>query len=144
MPHLSTRRPRRDRRGRGVRGPLAPTGSPASVTRAERFGDLVVAAVDRLEPRWGPHLPALDVEVHDVPPSVPGASSLDGEVPLAAHRPGRGDRPPAVIVYRRPVEVRAPDRPARVELLRDLVAEQLAEILGLAPGDLDPGYDAPR
>jgi hypothetical protein len=49
-----------------------------------------------------------------------------------------------VIVYRRPVELRAPDRPTRIELLRDLVAEQLAEILGMAPGDLDPGYDAPR
>ncbi len=35
----------------------------------------------------------------------------------------------------------APDRPARVDLLRDLVAEQLAEVLGIAPGDLDPGYD---
>jgi hypothetical protein len=136
------RRRRRDRRGRGVRGPLAPPGSPAAVPRAERFGDLVVAAVDRLEPRWGPHLAALDVEVHDVPPA--SSPVPDAEVPLAAHRPARGARPPAVIVYRRPVELRAPDRPARVELLRDLVAEQLAEILGLAPGDLDPGYDPPR
>ena len=41
------RRSRRDRRGRGVRGPLAPPGSPAEVSRGDRFGDLVVAAVDR-------------------------------------------------------------------------------------------------
>jgi hypothetical protein len=112
------------------------------VPRAERFGDLVVAAVDRLEPRWGRHLSALDVEVHDVPPAA--APVLDAEVPLAAHRPGGGGRPPAVIVYRRPVELRAPDRPTRIELLRDLVAEQLAEILGVAPGEIDPGYDPPR
>jgi hypothetical protein len=44
-------------------------------------------------------------------------------------------------VYRRPVELRAPDRPARVDLVRDLVAEQLADLLGLDPADLDPGYD---
>ena len=134
------RRSRRDRRGRGVRGPLAPPGSPAAVSRGDRFGDLVVAAVDRLEPRWGLHLPALDVEVHDVPPA--SATGVDGEVPLAAHRPARGDQPPVVVVYRRPVELRAPERPVRVDLVRDLVAEQLAELLGLDPGELDPGYDA--
>jgi hypothetical protein len=109
------------------------------VSRGDRFGDLVVAAVDRLEPRWGPHLPALDVEVHDVPP-VPAAGG-DGEVPLATHRPATRARPPVVVVYRRPVELRAPERALRVDLVRDLVAEQLGEILGLDPGELDPGYD---
>jgi hypothetical protein len=28
-----------------------------------------------------------------------------------------------------------------VDLVRDLVAEQLAELLGLSPSDLDPAYD---
>lgn len=43
---------RRDRRGRGPRGPLMPSTMPAYRTRAERFDDLVLDAVERLERRW--------------------------------------------------------------------------------------------
>jgi hypothetical protein len=141
------RRHRRDRRDRGVRGPLAPAGSPLNVSRGDRFGDIVLAAVERLEPRWGQRLPALDVEVHDVPPAEAGSAAATGaargdDVPLATHRRATRDRPPVVVVYRRPVELRAPERLARVDLVRDLVAEQLAEILGVDPGELDPAYDA--
>jgi hypothetical protein len=64
------------------------------------------------------------------------------EVPLAEHRAPRGARPTAVlVVYRRPVELRAPDRLARIDLVRDLVAEQLADLLGMSASDLDPTYD---
>ena len=42
---------RRDRRGRGLRGALMPSSVPASRTRAERFDDLVLDAVDDLDPR---------------------------------------------------------------------------------------------
>jgi len=128
---------RRDRHGRGLRGPLAPASSPATVPRAEHFGDIVVAAVDRVEPRWGGRLAAVDVEIYDVP-DVGGGST---EVPLAAHRHDPGSRTATVVVYRRPVELRAPEGPARVDLVRDLVAEQLAEILGVRPAELDPAYD---
>lgn len=107
--------------------------------RIERFGVLVAEAVDRLEPRWRAHVSAVDVEVQDAPPVAPSAEP--GEVPLAGYRPAGGGSPLTVVVYRRPVELRAPDRPARVDLVRDLVAEQLADALGLAPGDLDPSYD---
>lgn len=140
---------RRDRHGRGLRGPLAPESSPASVTRMERFGDLVAEAVDRLEPRWRTHVSAVDVEIQDAPPAeplvpAPGESEV-ADVPLAGYRLGRGpaEAPVTVVVFRRPVELRAPERPAQIDLLRDLVAEQLADALGLAPGDLDPTYDPP-
>ena len=128
---------RRDRHERGPRGPLAPATSPATVPRAERFGDLVVASVDRLEPRWGRVLAAVDVEIYDVPDVGPDLT----EVPLAAHRHDPGQRTATVVVYRRPVELRAPEHLARVDLVRDLVAEQLAEVLGTTPGEVDPAYD---
>lgn len=137
---------KRDRHGRGLRGPLAPPSSPAYVPRMERFGDLVADAVDRLEPRWRAHVRAVDVEVQDSPP-VTAADVADGaEVPLAGYRLAPDPRstteaPVTVVVFRRPVELRAPDRAAQVDLVRDLVAEQLADALGLAPGDLDPSYD---
>jgi hypothetical protein len=65
------------------------------------------------------------------------------EVPLAGHRLGPRPRAVTVVVYRRPVELRATDRPARIDLVRDLVAEQLADALGLAPEELDPDYVDP-
>jgi len=135
---MATRR-RRDRHGRGLRGPLAPASSPATVPRSDRFGDLVVAAIDRLEPRWGGRLSAVDVEIYD----VPDVSVESEEVPLAAHRHAPGARTATLVVYRRPVELRAPEHLARVDLVRDLVAEQLADILGVSPSDLDPAYDDP-
>jgi hypothetical protein len=107
------------------------------VPRSDRFGDLVVAAVDRIEPRWGQRLAAVDVEIYDVPDV---AADLD-DVPLAAHRHVPGSRTATLVVYRRPVELRAPEHLARVDLVRDLVAEQLADVLGLRPTELDPAYD---
>ena len=129
----------RDRHGRGLRGPLAPPTSPLTSPRAEQFADLVVRAVDRLEPRWGAHLDEVDVSVVEAPDV--GGDVVD--VPLADHVPGPRPRTVTVIVFRRPVELRAPERGARVELVRDLVAEQLADALGLAPADLDPDYVDP-
>ena len=135
---MATRR-RRDRHGRGLRGPLAPASSPATVPRSDRFGDLVVAAVDRLEPRWGPRLAAVDVEIYDVPDVTEDADA----VPLAAHRHVPGSRTATLVVYRRPIELRAPDHLARVDLVRDVVTEQLAGVLGLRPEELDPAYEDP-
>ena len=129
---------RRDRHGRGLRGPLAPPTSPATVPRAERFGDLVVDAVDRLEPRWGSRLTAVEVEVRDVPD--PRDAPPD-EVMLAEHRTDRSGRIATLVLYRRPVEFRAPEHTSLVNLLRDLVAEHLAEVLGTSAGEIDPSYD---
>jgi len=135
---MATRR-RRDRHGRGLRGPLAPASSPATVPRSDRFGDLVVAAVDRLEPRWGSRLTAVDVEIYDVPDVTVDVD----DVPLAAHRHVPGSRSATLVVYRRPIELRAPDQLGRVDLVRDVVTEQLAGVLGLRPEELDPAYEDP-
>lgn len=128
--------PARDRHGRGPRGPLVPARLPGARTRSERFADVVVAAVDRLEPRWGPVLGGIDVEVLDVPPGEDPAMP----VTLATHRPPHEGRPAAIVVHRRAVLARAPDRPALVDLVRDLVAEELAVLLGTTPEALDPDY----
>ena len=109
------------------------------MTRGDRFGDLVVDAVDRLRPRWSPYLTAVDVEIVDVP--RPEDAEALGEIPLAGHRRGSGTRPASLVVYRRPVELRAKEAGARRDLVRDLVAEQLADLLGLEPSALDPEYD---
>lgn len=136
---------RRDRRGRGLRGRLLPASAPLSRTRAQVFDDLVLDAVEALEPRWGPRLEDVEFAVEDVPPDLPGYDTNvveDSDVPLArllpARESARGRRsPPRIVVYRRPLEARAGDREDLADLVREVVIEQVATLLGVDPDDLD-------
>src|SRR5918912_2229036 len=115
-------RTRRDRHGRGLRGRLVPPTVPLSRSRAEQFDDLVLDAVEDLERRWERELAGVEFAVEDVPwvdhtnpdDVVMDADVLDdGSVPLArvlpAHREGGHERPAPILVYRRPLEIRAAD-----------------------------------
>lgn len=131
---------RRDRRGRGLRGPLVPVTVPAFRTRAEHFDDLVLSAVERLEKRWGPQLEGTEFAVEDVPPSGPAPWETGG-VPLGRYFPAAAGLTDRIVIYRRPVETRALDAPDLAELVRDVVVEQVAHLLGRSPEDVDPEYD---
>lgn len=134
---------RRDRHGRGMRGPIAPPQVPLALSRAEVFDDLVRDAVDRLERRW-PQLAEVEFAVQEVPWPVdgPGLGAVhpDGEVPLGRLIGGREGSPSRIVVYRRPVEIRAKSREERALLVHDIVVEQVAELLGLSPENVDPRY----
>ncbi len=132
---------RRDRRGRGPRGPLVPANLPGARTRAERFDDDVLDAVERLEKRWGAELAGVEFGVEDVPPSAP-APWEEGTVPLGRYFPadalaGLSHR---IVVYRRPIETRAEGPRDLADLVRDVVVEQVAHLLSRAPEDVDPEY----
>lgn len=132
---------RRDRRGRGLRGPLVPPSLPGARTRAERFDDDVLEAVERLEKRWRAELEGVEFGVEDVPPSAP-APWESGAVPLGRYFPaepaaGLSHR---IVVYRRPIEARADTPRERTELVRDVVVEQVAHLLAREPEEIDPGY----
>ena len=120
-----------------MRGPLAPHGSPLAVSRARRFDDLVIAAVERLDQRWQEQLTKVEFAVEDVP-------SLDewdrAWVPLARAFAGVGALPARIVVFRRPVETRAPDPGALRTLIGDVVTEQVAELFGVEPEEIDPAY----
>ena len=130
---------RRDRRGRGPRGPLLPPGLPAARTRADRFDDLVLATVERLEARWGDQLDGTEFAVEDVPPSDP--APWEESVPLGRCFPAESGQPARVVVYRRPVEARALDEDDLADLVRDVVVEQVAQLLARTPEEIDPRYD---
>ncbi|MBB5962123.1 putative Zn-dependent protease with MMP-like domain [Planomonospora venezuelensis] len=135
---------RRDRHGRGMRGPLAPSHVPIAKSRSERFDDLVLDAVDRLRPRWGRQLAAVEFAVEEVPPADDlgdGPELLTGEpIPFGRAEPAADDRPASVVVYRRPLEARAHDRDQLGAMVHDTVVEQVAGLLGLSPESVDPGY----
>jgi predicted Zn-dependent protease with MMP-like domain len=139
---------RRDRRGRGIRGPLAPPDVPVTRSRSERFDELVLDAVERLEGRWPDELREVELGVEEVPPDAlfvdlqAAAHSADprAAVPLGHSAPAERGRRARIVVYRRPVEARAPDPRARAALVHDVVVESLAELLGVSPDVVDPDY----
>jgi len=133
------RRHRRDRHGRGLRGPLLPRELPAWRSRADRFDDFVLDAVEHLERRWARELDGVEFAVEDVPPSDP-APWEHGEVPLGRLFPAQGELPPRIVVYRRPVETRTAEPREVAPLVHDVVVEQVAHLLGLTPEQVDPRY----
>lgn len=138
QPPEQTGRPRRrDRRGRGPRGPLVPGDLPGYRTRAERFDDLVLDAVERLERRWATELAGTEFAVEEVPPSAP-APWEGGGAPLGRYFPPDAGLAPRIVVYRRPIESRARDLADLADLVRDVLVEQVAHRLGRDPEDIDP------
>ena len=137
------RRRRRHRHGRGLRGPLAPPTAPLTTSRTDRFDALVVGAVERLQrrrPEALARLGDLEIVVTDLPAATPGPAAPERAVPLGEARPASGRRSARLVVHRRPVEARAHGRRELEHLVRDVVTEQLALLLGLPPEDLDPGW----
>jgi predicted Zn-dependent protease with MMP-like domain len=83
--------------------------------------------------------------VVDVPPAdafEPDGPGSDADpVPLGRVIPATGEEPARVVVYRRPIEARAAERAALVDLVHDVVVDQVASLLGLDPDVVDPPYD---
>ena len=126
---------------------------PLARTRGERFDDLVLDAVEDLEQRWAAELEGVEFAVEDVPPVGLDGAVLDedvvadetagGAVPLGRLLPPGRDAagrttPSRVVVYRRPLEARAGDRGDLADLVRDVVVDQVARLLGLDPDEVDP------
>ncbi len=114
---------------------MAPPELPLATTPGERFDELVLDAVDDLRRRNAERLDGIDFAVED----VPALEGWDRDwVPLGRSYPASLTRRARVVVYRRPVEGRAEGREETAELVRDVVVEELAELLGVEPEELDP------
>ena len=122
-----------------------PPGVPLYRSRSQQFDDLVLEAVARLEPRWQTELSDVEFAVQEVPDAE--VISEDG-VPLArivraspdTSDPGHPATGPRIVLFRRPLLARADDEDELSELVFDVVVEEFAEILGVEPEVIDPGY----
>jgi predicted Zn-dependent protease with MMP-like domain len=118
-----------------------PPGVPLYRSRSQQFDDLVLEAVARLEPRWETELSDVEFAVQEVPD---GDLMPDGGgVPLARVLRGSADTDspgPRIVLFRRPLLARAEDEDELSELVFDVVVEEFAEILGVDPEIVDPGY----
>lgn len=150
------RRRLRDRHGRGARGPiigpitspakgLGPTAQPGLrlPTERERFDAQVVSSVTQIEAqiekRWHDRLGLVEYAVEDAP-LVP--DDWDGQqVPLSALIRGSGTSPTRLVIFRRPIEHRSESREEVAAVVHLVLIEQLAELLGTTPEQIDPRYE---
>lgn len=134
-------RSRRDRHGRGLRGPLVPGGLPMARTRGDSFDESVVDAAARLRSRLPDRVEHVQFSVEDIPPPSVTDALIPGEpVPLGSGIPADVTGPARVVVYRRTVELRAGGGAEAAELVYDVLLEQVADLLGMLPEDIDPDY----
>ena len=116
-----------------------PASVPLARTRAEIFDDLVLDTVEGLDRRYQKELADVEFAVEDVPPDLNVYDSdvlEDGEVPLARLQPRQSDRKARIVLYRRPLELRASHRDDLADLVHDVIIEQVANLLGIDPDDI--------
>ncbi len=134
---------------------VVPPSLPLSRTRSQQFDDRVLDAVEHLEQRWAKELDGVEFAVEEVPAVEDNTTATgaydeeileDGSVPLArlipGHRADGQSYPPRIVLYRRPLEARAVDQLDLDDLVHDVVIEQVANLLGMHPDDVDPPADA--
>ncbi|MDR0959356.1 MAG: metallopeptidase family protein [Propionibacteriaceae bacterium] len=124
---------------------LAPPGSPAGqtlrllypATPRAFFVACVRDAIDDILEACPEALRHCDVAIEEIPDPE---ECWDDRVPLTGEIPANGGRPPRVIVYRRPAELRAAGRDQLRRLVFTLVVEQVALTTGLDIDLLDPQH----
>lgn len=133
---------RRDRHGRGMRGPaVVPRvpGQPELRTGRERFDDLALGIVMEIDERWQDRLGLVEYAVEDTP-LVPDDWTTE-TVPLSSLVRGSGTKPTRLVLFRRPIEHRCETRSDTEALVLTVVVEQVAELLGIDPEQVDPRYE---
>jgi hypothetical protein len=113
-------------------------GTPEVRSRRERFDALVLDVVTELDDRWQHHLGLVEYAVEDAP-RIPDDWDT-ARVPLASLVRGSGTTPTRLVVFRRPIEHRSPTRADLEALVVTVIVEQVAELLGIDPQQVDPRY----
>jgi predicted Zn-dependent protease with MMP-like domain len=124
-------------RGPGVL-PAVP-GRPELPTGRERFDDLALGIVTEIDSRWQDRLGLVEYAVEDTP-QIPD-DWASGTVPLSSLIRGSGGQPTRLVLFRRPIEHRSETRADLEALVLTVLVEQVAELLGIEPPDVDPRYD---
>lgn len=121
-------------------GPLAPRGVPAARSRRAEFDALALEVVAELEERWHAELGLVEFAVEDAP-LIPDDWDAD-TVPLASLVRGTGGTPTRLVLFRRPIELRTESRSELSAMVLAVLVEQVSELLGRPPEEIDPRYDA--
>ncbi len=121
-------------------GPLAPHGVPLTRSPKVEFDLLVLSVVRDIEERWHSELGLVEFAVEETP-LVPDDWDAP-TVPLASLVRGSGGSPTRLVLFRRPIELRCEDRTDLAALVLTVLVEQVSELLGRPPEEVDSRYDA--
>ena len=105
-------------------------------TRRVEFDELVLSLVDRLTERWESQLGDVEFGTEEVP-QVPEVWH-DEPVPFGSLVAARDGKPARIVLFRKPIELRAPTRAERTALTHEVLVEHIAALLGRDPGEIDP------
>jgi hypothetical protein len=126
-------------RGPGLRpGPLSPSGVPAARSPKAAFDAIVLTVVQEIDSRWHDELGLVEFAVEETP-IVPDDWAAD-TVPLASLVRGSGGRPTRLVLFRRPIELRSETRGDLAAMVLTVLVEQVSELLGRPPEEVDPRY----
>lgn len=106
----------------------------------ESFDALVLGLVHDLEARWHQQLGLVEFAVEETP-LVPDDWEA-ATVPLASLVRGSGANPTRLVLFRRPIELRCETRADLSALVLTVLVEQVSELLGRPPEEIDPRYDS--
>ena len=120
-------------------GPHSPYGVPRTMSPREAFDALVLDVVHDLEERWHAELGLVEFAVEETP-IVPDDWAAD-TVPLATLVRGTSTTPTRLVLFRRPIELRAETRADLSAMVLTVLVEQVSELLGRPPEEIDPRYD---
>jgi predicted Zn-dependent protease with MMP-like domain len=107
---------------------------PSMTTRRERFDALVLEVAERARPWLGTRHQDVDFAVEDVPIDDPLA--WEPHLAVLGRVIGAGATGRRIVVHRRPIEARAQSHHDLQELIREVIAEQVALILGVPPDEV--------
>jgi predicted Zn-dependent protease with MMP-like domain len=121
-------------------GPLNPDGAPRTRSNRDRFDAIVLDVVEALEASWSDELGLVEFAVEETPllPSDWSAAT----VPLASILRGKGEEPTRLVIFRRPIELRAETPTDLGALILTVLVEQVSELVGRPPEEIDPRYEA--
>jgi hypothetical protein len=105
-------------------------------TRRDEFDDLVLSLVERLSSRWRTELEEVEFGTEDVP-QLPD-DWTDEPVPFGSLTRGGPAGPHRIVLFRRPIELRATSRLDRAALVNEVLVEHVADLLGRDPAEIDP------
>jgi len=120
---------------------------PIAASPADRFDRIASDAVEHVEHRWREQLANVEFAVDLVPaaevdaghPASEGAIESGGVI-LAQIIPAHAKRKAHIVLYRKPIELRARDLDDLEDLVHDIVVHVIANYLGLEPDVVDPGF----
>ncbi|GAB2890639.1 metallopeptidase family protein [Neomicrococcus lactis] len=137
---------RRNRHGRGLRGALLVQSLPGNRTREERFQDLVFESVEEAQSRFTNELSGMVTNIELVPPmeGIMHGAALGRGVPVGQAYARTPRNPPIITVFRRPVEEMSDSSTDLPDIVNDVVAELVGELLAVSPEEVDPHYGRPR